>query len=264
VDIIGAVLDVGVAHQGAEKRQRGIDTLDDELIEGAAQPHQGFIAIAAVDDQLADQRVIIWGDPISRIDGAIDPDPQTAGRMIVDYLTRRRPKTCRMFGIYPALDRMALEDDVFLGKTQRCAGGNLDLLIDEINTGNHFRDRMLDLNTRIHLNKVELVVFIQKFYRAGPRVVQVSHRLGTDLADCRGSFRGMDGREAFLPHFLVPALQRAITFAKMNGLALSVTENLDLNMARLLEVFFEIDSVIPKSGLCFKTGTRNRRAEIVD
>ncbi len=47
----------------------------------------------------------------------------------------------------------------------------------------------------------------------------------------------------------MPALQRAIAFAEMNGLAVSVAQNLDFDMARLFKKFFEIDRIIAESGL---------------
>ena len=64
------------------------------------------------------------------------------------------------------------------------------------------------------------------------------------------------GRGAFLQHFLMAALQRAIALAKMNGIALAVAEHLDFDVARLLQIFFDVDGVVAESGLGF--GARGR------
>ena len=59
------------------------------------------------------------------------------------------------------------------------------------------------------------------------------------------------GRGAFLPDLLVAALQRAVALAEMDGAAMAVAEHLDLDVARPLEVFLEIDRVVAEGGLRF-------------
>ncbi len=67
------------------------------------------------------------------------------------------------------------------------------------------------------------------------------------LADLRARRRGQHGRGAFLPDLLVTALQRAIALAEMDGAAAAVAEDLDFDVARLLEIFLEIDRASPKA-----------------
>ena len=59
VNVINAVLHIGVTHQRAEERQSGVDAVDDEFVERTAQAHQRFRTVAAMHDQFADQRVIV-------------------------------------------------------------------------------------------------------------------------------------------------------------------------------------------------------------
>jgi hypothetical protein len=47
----------------------------------------------------------------------------------------------------------------------------------------------------------------------------------------------------------VAALQRAVALAEMDGVALAVAEHLDLDMARLLEVFLDIDGIVAEGRL---------------
>jgi hypothetical protein len=46
-----------------------------------------------------------------------------------------------MFGVDPALDRMADEQDIFLAEGQFLAFGDADLFADKVDPGDHFGDR---------------------------------------------------------------------------------------------------------------------------
>src|SRR5699024_4137780 len=56
---------------------------------------------------------------------------------------------------------------------------------------------------------------------------------------------------AFLNHLLVAALQRAVALSQMDDIAVMVSQQLHLDMPRVDDEFFQIDTVIPKEGLCF-------------
>ena len=90
---------------------------------------------------------------------------------------------------YAAFDRRAKETDVILHERERGTGRNLDLLIDDVNSGDHFGDRMLDLYPRIHLDEKELPVFVQELDRSSADVAQFSHGLGDNSADAVALFR---------------------------------------------------------------------------
>src|SRR5713101_6377495 len=68
VDVVVAVDDVLLAHQGAKQRQGRIDPVHDELVERALEPHQAFAAGLAMDDELADQRIVERRDRVAVID----------------------------------------------------------------------------------------------------------------------------------------------------------------------------------------------------
>ena len=44
--------------------------------------------------------------------------------------------------------------------TERRAGGDAQLLADDVDAADHFADRVLDLQARVHLDKKELAVLI--------------------------------------------------------------------------------------------------------
>ena len=55
-------------------------------------------------------------------------------------------------------------------------------------------------------------------------------------------------RGGLLPDLLVAALQRAVALAQMDGIALAVADHLHLDVARLREIFLEIDRVVAEGG----------------
>src|SRR5437762_13058494 len=58
------------------------------------------------------------------------------------------------------------------------------------------------------------------------------------------------------------ALQRAVTLAEMNDAALPITEDLDLDMPRSLEVAFEIDLAASKERSCLVLRERQHPGEL--
>ncbi len=68
VDVVVPGDDVGIVDQLAEEGDRRLDPVDDEFVEGARQPPQALVAGAGVDDQLADQAVVVGRDRIALID----------------------------------------------------------------------------------------------------------------------------------------------------------------------------------------------------
>ena len=96
-----------------------------------------------------------------------------------------------------------------------------------------------------------------------PRYFDLAHRLGDRLADLVARAGVERRRGAFLPDFLVAALQRAVALAEMDGVALAVAEHLDFDVARPLEIFFEIDRVVAERGLGFGARGRKRGRKLV-
>jgi hypothetical protein len=58
-------------------------------------------------------------------------------------------------------------------------------------------------------------------------------------------------------------LQRAVALAEMDGAAAAIAEHLDFDVARLLQIFFQIDRGIAECGLGFIGGGRQRQHQVV-
>src|SRR5579883_2087244 len=91
------------------QRYGSVNSLDDEHAEGPAHAGDGLGSVAAVSDQLGDQRVIIRWDNTVLICRGIDANARSAGQVKPGDAPRRRRKCFRVFGIDPALDRVAAQ-----------------------------------------------------------------------------------------------------------------------------------------------------------
>ena len=147
--------------------------------------------------------------------------------------------------------------------TKAVARGDADLLVDEVDAGDRLGDRVLDLQARVHLDEIELAVLVEELDGAGAGISELGHGVGDDLADLVA--RGLVDRRGrgFLPDLLVAALQRAVALAEMDGVALAVAQHLDLDVARLLEIFFEVDRVVAEGGARLGAGGGQRVRQLV-
>ena len=165
---------------------------------------------------------------------------------------RRGDEGPGVLGVDATFDRRAQHAHLVLGDRQRRAGRNLDLLVDDVDAGDHLGDRMLDLDARVHLDEVEPPALVQELDRSRADIAELRHGAGDDGADLLALTRIERGGRSFLPDLLVTPLQRAVALAEMNGPALSVAEHLDLDVARPAEILLQIDSVVAEGRLGFE------------
>ena len=80
----------------------------------------------------------------------------------IQRTTARTELIIRIFRINTAFDSVTAELYVVLRNAERETCGYLYLSLNEIETGNFFCDRMLDLYTGIHLHEVEVMLFVNE------------------------------------------------------------------------------------------------------
>ena len=133
---------------------------------------------------------------------------------------------------------MAAHGDILLAKRQWLAGGDPDLLLDQVDAGDHLGDRMLDLDPGVDLDEVEVVVGVDQEL-AGARV-DVAGGLGEPdggLAEFRTDFQRQGGRGRFLDELLMPALERAVAVPAVDDVAVGIGQDLDLDVAGAVDEF---------------------------
>ena len=96
-----------------------------------------------------------------------------------------------MLRIDAALDGVsAMQDGAVQHVLQALARGQQDLALHQIHIRDHFRDRMLHLDARVHLDEVQLAIFIhQEFDGAGVHIADVGKRLAQNLSDLVAQLR---------------------------------------------------------------------------
>ena len=202
--------------------------------------------VAAVADQLGQQRIVVRGHGPAFVHAAVAPDsrarrrqqqrdPARAGEVVV----------IRVFGVDAAFHGMPAEAHILLAKRQRLARRDANLQMNQVETRDQFRHRMLHLQARIHFEEIEIFLLIhQKFHRAGVGVVRRLRHAHRNLAH-PAPHLGVDNRRGRLfEHFLVPPLQRTLSLAQVQCVAMFVGQYLHLDVARvddgLLNVNFAV------------------------
>ena len=221
-------------------------------------------------DELGDHRIVVGRDLPTGFDAGVDADIARQFQRH-DRAGRRQEAVLGVLGIDARLDGVAVEADLPLRVRQLFAGGNAQLPFDQIEAGDRLCHRVLDLETGIHFDEPEGVrpqssrAVGDKFDGAGAAIIHRLGRLDCCCADPRAQVRGHARRRRFLDHLLMPALQRAVALAEMNGIAMPVGKHLDFDMARRGHIFFDQDPARAECGLGFRglhlrARSRNRRA----
>src|SRR5690606_9337594 len=132
------------------------------------------------------------------------------------------------------------------GGTDRSTFQDVDLRLYDVDTGHHLGDCVLDLDTRVDLDEVELagVAIHQVFDRAGANIIRCPGDLQRILRQFLALGLVQVWRRRPLYNLLVAPLDRAVPFEKMHDIAVRVPQDLALNVARPLDQLLEIDLVL--------------------
>ena len=148
------------------------------------------------------------------------------------------------------------------------AGGDAELPFHQIEAGDRFGDRMLDLQPRVHLHEPEAALFEaagavgDEFDRAGALIAGGLGGGDRGVAHA-GAQRGAHaGRGRLLDHFLMAALQGAIALVEMDSVAVAVGKNLHLDVARRGDVFLDQHAFVAEGGFRLAHGSGERGLEI--
>ena len=256
--------EISILHEPVEKSEIGDRARDLEFPERLAHSLERRGAIIIPDDELGDHGVVVDRDlvagPHTRFHAHV-PGFRGQGEMS-DASGSWQKIPVRVLGVDARLDRVAADAQVFLGDRESFARGDPKLPFDQIEAGDHFGDRVLDLKPRVHLHEMER-----------PRAID--DELDGSRADIADGFRGRHrglahlaaarfghaGRGRLFEHFLVAPLHRAVALKERETAALPVGEHLDLDMPGALEVFFQEHALVTESRQGFAPACGERRVE---
>ena len=121
---------------------------------------------------------------------------------------------------------------------------------------------MLDLQARVHLEEIILLVAIEhELARTGVDIAdrrRGAHGRGTHL--CAQLRRERD-RRRLLDNLLMPALNRTLAFAEMNRASMRIGEHLKLDVPRIAKISFQEYGVVAECSERFAFGCSERFIE---
>ena len=192
-------------------------------------------------------------DYVARLVAGVGPDPWPGRARQARNAPGRRGKASPggVFGVDAGLDGVAVPRHVVLRKGQRLAPGDQELEGHQVQAGDHFRYRVLDLQTGVHFEEIELAVLVNELHR--PRVDVPARQGETDggLAHGVGDRTSQAGGGRLFHQFLVASLHGAVARAEMDHVAVVVAEDLYLDVARPGQVFLQVALGPSKSPLRF-------------
>ena len=209
-------------------------------------------------DNLPDQRIVVGRNDVVVINVGIDTNARPTRHVILIDPPRRRHKGIGVFRVNSALDGMAAIDHIALADAQLFSGGDANLFLNNVDAGNQFRHRMLDLNTGIHLDKIELIVLVQKLERPRATIADALAGIGAAYPDAISQALFDTRRRRFFNDFLVTALHRAIAIPQIDGVFELIRQDLNLDVTRVLQKFFHVHHWIAERRLGFGAGQLHR------
>src|SRR5262245_7127431 len=232
----------GVAGQPAVQRQVGLHPGDLASAQRAPKPADRAWAVGPARDELGEQGVVVRRHHRSGLDPGIYPDAG-AGRECRpgngSGAGQTRPPVLR---VDAAFDRVAGQGHLFRRQPQRPALRHRDLLGDQVQPGHRLGDRVLHLDTRVHLQEEEgAAVAVDEELDGAETAIAQPGTEGDRSAEYRGPEPGVEmGSRRLLDHLLVPPLDRAVTLAEMDG-PVAVAEQLDLDVPGVADETFQVD-----------------------
>src|SRR5690606_7692629 len=186
---------------------------------------------------------------ITFAEAAVDADALARLRLPqgADLTQGRQEAAFGILGIDARLEGVPRTRELILAQRQFLAKGTAKLPFDEIEAGDHFRHRMLDLEARIHLDEIEPVRIGDEFDRSGTGIADRRTGSAPSGTDLFAFLRRERGGRRFLDHLLVTALQGAFALEQRDDIAVMVAEDLHLDMARRQDELLDQHMIIAKS-----------------
>ena len=199
--------------------------------------------------QLRHQAVVVRRHGVAGIERAIDAHTEAPRRVIGVHPARAWCEGIGVFRRDAAFDRVAVEGDVRLRVAERLARRDADLFLHQVDAADHLGDGVFHLQARVHLDEGELPVLPEEFERAGIPVAEL-RQPRRHARTQRVALRTGEHRAAgFLDQLLVAALQGTIALAEMHHVAMRVGQHLQFDVARAVEVLFQIHAVVAEGRL---------------
>ncbi len=233
----------------------GRDPVQPRAGQRVGQPAGGGGAGGGVRDDLGDHRVVVRRDLGARRDAGVHPDATVhifcaADLEQVERAGHRQVPRGRILGAEPDLDGVPGDRGVHRLGGQGLAAGDRDLQVDQVQSGDGFGHRVLDLQPGVHLQEREgPVVAGDELHGAGAAVVHGAGGLDRGLPQPGTPLVVDDGGGGLLHDLLVPALDRALALEQGGHLAVVIGDDLDLDVPGGSDVALDEHGAVAERGL---------------
>ena len=209
---------------------------------------------------LYEQRVVIRRNNGTRISvTAVEANPETAAAAVGNDLTGIGHKPVyRVFRRNTTLNRIADTLDCVLAfnadflAVQSIAFSHFNLCLDNVDTRNHFRNRVFYLYTRVNFDKVEFFIIChEELNRTRVDIIDILHQFQRRIANIPAQLRRQRERRRNFYNLLMTPLNGAVPFKEVNDIAVFVTHDLNFYVLRIDNTFFQVDFIVAESELRF-------------
>src|SRR5262249_31587352 len=120
--------------------------------------------------------------------------------------------------------------------------GDTELLQHDVNSRDHFRHGVFNLQTGVYLQEIEVLITVkQKLYGARRSVSRRAGRIDCDFAHFCPQVGVYGHRGRYFNELLVPPLDRALAFAQVHYVAVMVGQELDFDVPDAVQILLEVD-----------------------
>ena len=248
------------------KVERRGDTAARELIDRQGGACQRVFAVTTVNDQLADHGIVERRYGVGLVGVAVDAHPLAHRRQPrLEHAGRRHEIPPPVLGVDAKLDGVPARR---IGKryvTQRLAACDAQLQLDQVQSEDLLRHRVLDLDPGVHLDEVEALLLrrVDELDRARADVAYALGQRDRGFVQLLSHLLIERRGRRFLHQLLVAALDGAVALTEMHHVAMAIAEDLNLDMAHLGKEPLEIDRAIAEGGFRLPIGLAEESLERV-
>ena len=217
------------------------------FLQHSLQSRQSFFAIGSEGNDLCDHGIEVRRNGVAFLHAGVDAHTGTSEyAKALHYTGGWRKSVAGILGVQPHFNRVAVRDRRMT--LQASALRNVDLQLDQVNSGRAFGYRMLDLQAGIHLHEQETFALwlIEKFDRSRIAIVGSLGDADRRSTQLMVLFASQCGRRRLLQNFLMPALDGAVANSYRPGGAMMIGYDLDFYMTRAAHDFLQEHSRIAK------------------
>ena len=250
-------LKLRVIHHVFQERNIRFQAANPEFAQRPIHPLARFRQVRAPRRGFDEKRIVIRRESSSGVGrSAVQADAEAGGRPVCrNFPVIRREIICRILRGHAALQRRAIQRNAFLfrqrerRRMQLVSLRNQNLRPHQVDPGDHFCDRVLHLDARIHFDEIPFlrIYVVEKLNGSCIAVFRFACKLHRRIAELGANAGGKICRGRNLHDFLMAPLHRAVTLVEMQKVGVMVPEDLHLKMPRAWQKLFQKHRCIPKS-----------------